>query len=213
MILLIEEFKHAVNASCMIFTLAMICVDAAYLQRWSVRPMTYETFVADFCRATKVCTCNHAKCSCNKTRNEHVVIDTDDDVIVAGMLLAGAVVKEQKRKSQKLIKEVSGHEWIEQRTKHVAYHSLLHKISSSMQLTKHRIGIFLRMDAELFRALLDKVSPTIARQYTVMSRAVQSELDRSAVTLCYFQVFCDWQCTQFPMTSISQHFPMTSFIT
>ena len=45
--------------------------------------------------------------------------DTDDDVIVTGMLPAGAVVKEQKRKKQKLIKEVSGHEWIEPHTKHV----------------------------------------------------------------------------------------------
>ena len=94
------------------------------------------------------------------------------------MLLAGASVKEQKRKSKnlKLIKEVSGYEWIERRTKHGAYHSLLRKISSdSTELTKHRIGIFLRMDAESFKALLDKVSPTIARQYTVMSRAVQPE--------------------------------------
>ena len=40
------------------------------------------------------------------------------------------------------------------------------------QLTKHRIGIFLRMDAESFKTL---ISPTIARQYTVMSRAVQLE--------------------------------------
>jgi len=90
------------------------------------------------------------------------------------MLLEGAIVKEQKRKQQKLVKEVSGYgyEWIDQRTKHVAYHSLLRKISNFTQLTKHRIGIFLRMDAESFKTL---VSPTIARQYTVMSRAVQPE--------------------------------------
>jgi len=58
--------------------------------------------------------------------------DTDDNVIVTEMQLAGAIVKEHKRKKQKLVKEVSGHEWIEQCTKHVAYHSLLRKISNSM---------------------------------------------------------------------------------
>ena len=92
------------------------------------------------------------------------------------MLLEGAVVKEQKRKKAKTrsLKEVSGYgyEWIDQGTKHVAYHSVLRKISNCTQLTKHRIGIFLRMDAESFKTL---VSPTIARQYTVMSRAVQPE--------------------------------------
>ena len=72
------------------------------------------------------------------------VTDTDDDVIISGMLLEGAIVKEQKRKKQKLVKEVFGYgyEWIDRRTKHVAYHSLLRKISNSTQLTKHRIGIF-----------------------------------------------------------------------
>jgi len=40
-----------------------------------LKPMTYETFVADFycglfLRAT-CCALHHAKCSCNKTRNKH----------------------------------------------------------------------------------------------------------------------------------------------
>jgi len=67
--------------------------------------MTHETFVADFCCATllhnKSLQLQPAKRSCNKTRNKHVVSDTDDDVIIIGVLLAGAIVKEQKRKKAK----------------------------------------------------------------------------------------------------------------
>jgi len=61
--------------------------------------------------------------------------------------------------------------------------------SKTTQLSKHHIGIFLHMDAKSFKALLDKVSPTIARQYTVMSRAVQPEPDRLAVNLAIFKYF------------------------
>ena len=41
-----------------------------YLGWWHTR-LLLQT--AQLCRATKVCTCKHAKCSCNKTRNKHVV--------------------------------------------------------------------------------------------------------------------------------------------
>jgi len=70
--------------------------------------------------------CNHAKCSCKKTRN-HGINDTDDNVLISATLLVGTIANVHKRKKKELIKEVSGHVSGSNsvRDEMLAYHSLL----------------------------------------------------------------------------------------
>ena len=79
--------------------------------------------------------------------------DTDDDVIISGMLLLAGATEKKNRKANKAKthkRSVWTYEWIEQRTKQCF--NLLRKIPNSTQLTKHR------MDEKSFKSLLDKVS-------------------------------------------------------
>jgi len=108
--------------------------------------------------------------------------DTDDDLLITGTLLAGAIVNEHCRKRVKTRKRsVWTREWIAQREKHGAYHNLLQELHATDQASYRN---FLRMDEESFTFLLNRVSPLIARQDTVMRRAVKPE-ERLAVTLRY----------------------------
>jgi len=86
-----------------------------------LRLMTYKTSVAGLllCNFVAATMLHHATTP-NATATKNAPSDTDDNVIVGRMLLVATIVQEQKRKKQKLGKEVSGvtREWIEQ---HIRY--------------------------------------------------------------------------------------------
>lgn len=73
-------------------------------------------------------------------------------------------------------------QWVRQfvsdRKAHGAYHCLINVLKADQKGYKN----FFRMDFPTFEELLDKVSPLIAKQDTVMREAIPSE-ERLAITL------------------------------
>ena len=69
-----------------------------------VRPMTYETFVAQLCCATKSLQLQPRQMQLQQNAQQTCCQwhrRSCDDVIISGMLLEGAIVKEEKRKKAK----------------------------------------------------------------------------------------------------------------
>ena len=75
----------------------------------SLRPMTYETFVADFCRSTLSCnkSLHLQPCQMQLQQNAQQTCRqvTDDDVLICGMPLPDAIIKKTEKKRAKTLKK------------------------------------------------------------------------------------------------------------
>ena len=107
--------------------------------------------------------------------------DSDDDSIISTILLTGNILSQRRRRKPKRRRLVWTHDWIQRREEHGAYHSLLRELRASDPVSYRN---FIRMDEVSFSTLLQKLSPIITRQNTVMRRSISAE-ERLAVTLRY----------------------------
>ena len=103
----------------------------------------------------------------------------DDDTVAAAMFVAP--VENRRRNKSKRNRHVWVQPWVVNRPYHGAYYALIQELHSGDAKGYRN---FLRMDADSFILLLDRVSPSITRQNTVMRECVSAE-ERLAVTLRY----------------------------
>lgn len=105
--------------------------------------------------------------------------DSDDDSIISTILLTGNILSQRRKPKRRRL--VWTRDWIQRREEHGAYHSLLRELRASDPVSYRN---FIRMDEVSFSTLLQKLSPIITRQNTVMRRSISAE-ERLAVTLRY----------------------------
>jgi len=108
--------------------------------------------------------------------------DSDDDIIACSLHLMTTIMnKKQKLNERAQKRKIWQRDWIAKRTQHGAYHGLVQEIRATDPSAYRN---FVRMDEESFETLLQRLTPSIQRQDTILREAIPPE-ERLCLTLRY----------------------------
>jgi len=170
-----------INTSHNMFTMIQILISLSAMSH-----LRFSRASAWLCRARKsrslrLSSCMLRLCRINKP-NKMASSDSDDDIIACSLHLMTTIMnKKQKLNERAQKRKIWQRDWIAKRTQHGAYHGLVQDIRATDPSAYRN---FVRMDEESFETLLQRLTPSIQRQDTILREAIPPE-ERLCLTLRY----------------------------